>query len=125
MDNTRNHQRLVDDILYAVGSLPDVRLWPRHVGGFAAIGDRLNPKFVRYGIPGESDLQGIIKPSGRYLCIEVKTGSGKLSKAQRVWRDMIVGFGGLHIVGKSVDQVIAELQDAIKWGQLTRGQGME
>lgn len=116
MDNTRNHQRLVDDILYAVGSLPNVRLWPRHVGGFAAIGDRLNPKFVRYGIPGESDLQGIIKPSGRYLCIEVKTGSGKLSKAQRAWRDMIIEFGGLHIVARNLDDAVSAIQDAINGG---------
>lgn len=64
---------------------------------------------LKYGIPGETDLQGIIAPMGRFLAIEVKTGTGKLSDEQESYKAMIQKFGGLHIVARNVQQVLDEL----------------
>lgn len=104
--STAAHQKLVDDILYALGSRPDVRLWIRVVGF-----DRL--KKIRYGIPGESDLDGIVAPWGIHLSIEVKSGNAKMNEDQIIWKKMIERFGGWHILAKSVEQVIEELNGKI------------
>jgi len=110
MNNTKEHQQLVDDILFAVGSLPDVRLWPRRVGLAVPI-DRDHPIF--FGMKGETDLQGIVRVCinkkrlvGIHLAIEVKTGSGRLSPDQVLWRDMIIRFGGRYIEARSIDDAL-------------------
>ena len=90
---------LVDEIMYAVGSLPNVRIWPRYVG----YDDRAK---ISYGIVGEPDLEGIISPLGRMLCIEVKTGDAVLSKKQKIRRAMLEKFGALYIEARSVEQVL-------------------
>lgn len=104
MNNTKEHQKLVDDILHSVGSYRHIRLWIRVVGFDES-------RKIKYGINGESDLDGIIAPHGRKLCIEVKTGKGKLSVDQIKYRDMILKFGGIYIKATSVDQVLKELKD--------------
>jgi hypothetical protein len=106
--STEEHQKLCDDVLHAVGSLPNVRLWPRVVGTGRALNNY--DHVVSYGVPGESDLDGIIGPNGRKLSIEVKTGKAKLNEEQKKWKAMIKKFGGVHIVARSVEQVLAELK---------------
>jgi hypothetical protein len=108
MGSTKEHQELCDKILFAVGSLPNVRLWPRVVG----VGRALNNynHVVSYGIPGESDLDGIIGPNGRKLSIEIKTGKSQLRSEQKKWKAMIEKFGGVHIVARSVEQCLADLE---------------
>lgn len=103
MIQNRNHQKLVDEILFALGSRPDVRLWTRSVG-FDFV------KKIKFGITGESDLQGIIAPSGRMLCIEVKTNSGRLTKEQIRWRDMVCKFGALYIEARTLEQTLADFE---------------
>lgn len=111
MNNTHAHQELVDQILIAVGSHPRVRLWPRRVGVAIPLGKQ-HP--VRFGIPGETDLQGIIAPWGRLLAIEVKTGSGRLSKDQARFRNMIEKFGGLYVEARSVEDALQAVLGAIE-----------
>lgn len=102
MDNTKEHQKLVDDILFAVGSLPNVRIWPRHVGF-----DYMRK--IKFGVEGESDLDGIIGPNGKRLSIEVKTGTGKLNAAQKRWKEMILKFGGVYVEARSVKDALDEI----------------
>lgn len=106
MDNTKEHQKLVDDILFAVGSLPRVRAWPRQVGF-----DYLRK--IKFGLEGETDIDGIIAPSGRKLCIEVKTGTGRLSAAQKRYRDMVVKFGAVYVEARSVQDAVDAVQRAL------------
>ena len=103
MNNTLRHNKLLDDILFHIGSSKNIRLWVRVVGFD-------EKRKIKYGIPGESDLQGIIYPGGRMLSIEVKTGKGRLTGEQKRWRNMILKFGGIHIVARSVEEVLAELK---------------
>jgi len=107
LNNTKAHQELLDKIMLAVGSLPNVRIWPRGVG---LAKNMYNENVIRYGIPGESDLDGIIAPHGRRLHIEIKTGSGKLSEKQQKFKAMIEKFGGVYIEARSVEDCLTELK---------------
>lgn len=109
MNNYAQHQKLLDEILLAVGSMPEVRLWPRHVGCARHLH---TGGIIRYGVVGESDLDGILQ-GGRRLAIEVKSGRGRLSKEQMRWRDMLIKYNALYIEARSVAQVLKEINDAL------------
>lgn len=96
----------MDDLLFAFGKRPDVRLWIRVVGF-----DHMLK--IKYGITGECDLQGIVLPKGRMLAIEVKTGNAVLSKEQKIWKIMIEKFGGIYILARSVEQALTDFEKQI------------
>ena len=126
MNNHAAHSKLVDDILFAIGALPDVRLWQRRVGlatPVKFVEGKCVPigKPIYFGIKGESDLQGIIRirkmkfgsqvvqltrPLGLMLAIEVKTGKGELTEEQEKWKKMIESFGGIFIEARSVEETL-------------------
>lgn len=108
MNNTIPHQKLVDDILFHVGSKPWARCWVRVVGFDSS-------RNIRYGIVGETDIDGIII-GGRRLCIEVKTGSGKLSRDQKTFRMVMENFGALYIEARDTDglvSIVRKVSDAV------------
>ncbi len=76
------------------GARNDCRLWQNQSG----IGRGLsNDGIIRFGLRGSADILGIF--SGGYLvAIEVKTGAGRQSKAQRAFEQMITRFGGHYAV---------------------------
>jgi hypothetical protein len=86
-----------------------IRIWRGNTGA-AVFGDQ----FVRFGVPGESDIRGILAPSGRFVAIEVKAGKDRMSDKQIAFRNMVLQFGGIHIIGRSVEQVIAEMEAHIR-----------
>lgn len=72
-----------------------------------------NPERVfAAGKPGVSDWIGLLC-TGRFLAIEVKTGTGKLSKEQIAFRAMVESFGGLFIEGRNVDEVVERVKSAV------------
>lgn len=103
MNNTRGHQKLVDDILFAIGSDRRARVWITVNGTFRTMG--ANPRLVKVGLPGACDITGI-RCDGRRIEIEVKTGSGRLSPAQKNWRDMILASGGIWVEARSVKDAV-------------------
>lgn len=119
MNNTVVHQKFVQALLLAFGSKPYMRVWERFVGaGRAMNSDRI----IAFGLPGESDIQGILMPNGRMICIEAKTGKAKLTDRQEKFRAMILKFGGIYIearadseagIAKGVERAIAELETSI------------
>jgi hypothetical protein len=98
MNNTIAHQKLLDEILLAIGSCPDIRVWKRVVGFD-------EKRKIHYGIKGESDIDGI-KMGGQRICIEVKTGNAVQTKEQKVFQAMIEKFGGLYILARSVEDAL-------------------
>ena len=41
---------------------------------------------IRYGLGvGGADLVGLVRPTGRWFALEVKTAAGRLSKEQKNW----------------------------------------
>ncbi len=96
-------KELQSAILRAFGTLPVLRLWRANVGVA-----RLGRRVVRFGIPGQGDLTGIL-PDGRRLEIEVKTVAGRQSPAQRRFQEMMERFHGVYILARSIEDVRREL----------------
>jgi len=115
---------LQNKIIRAIGTRPDVRIWRSHPGGAT-----LQGRFVRFGIPGQADVTGILPvvqvlscphcdgqlstpPLGVRLEIEVKTETGRLSKDQKNFQGMIERFGGIYIVARSPQAVLDIIRNA-------------
>lgn len=84
----------------------DMRLW-RANSGVATYEDG---RTVRFGIPGQADLSGILQ-GGRRLEIEVKSPDGRQTPQQAAFQKMIEAFGGLYILARSVEDVEEALDD--------------
>lgn len=104
------------EIMKAWGAHPALRIWRQNTGvGWFANGQPARRKDpgaypVKFGVPGQGDLSGLILPSGRRLEIECKTVKGKQSEDQRNFQAMIERFGGLYVLARSVadvDQALA------------------
>lgn len=85
------------------------RVFRNNVGLFMAEKGNM----VRTGLcVGSCDLIGLTN-TGRFLAIEVKTKSGKLSEPQRLFIDGVNRMGGIAIVAHSVDDVIIQLKSRL------------
>ena len=85
---------------------PGVRCWRQNTGAFK--GEYKGKKrFVRYGVTGQSDISGIMLPSGRRIEIEVKRPKpyGKEpTNEQLAWMAMIREHGGIAFWCDSLDK---------------------
>jgi hypothetical protein len=72
----------------------------RNNSGATKVGNR----FVRFGEPGSPDILGILQ-GGRMLCVEAKTGKGRLSASQGAWLALAREAGALVIVARSVTEL--------------------
>ena len=67
-------------------------------------------RYVRFGLPGASDIIGIM-PDVRFLAVECKrSDGGRLSPQQKVFLDKIKEAGGVAVVAASLD----DLREAIE-----------
>lgn len=97
-------QQIQNEILRTFGTDSRLRLWRANVG-VACIGRRV----VRFGIPGQADLTGIL-PGGVRLEVEVKADDGRQTTEQKNYQAMIEGLGGVYVLARSVKDV----RDAIE-----------
>lgn len=105
-------KELQTQILEQIGSRPDVRLWRANVGTAVVPGGRV----ISFGVPGQADLSGIVIGSGRRLEVEVKGEKGRQSKQQKSFEEMILRFGGIYVLARSVGDVERAIDQA-KGGQ--------
>lgn len=100
------------DIRLALGQTPGLRVFRNNVG---AIKDR-NNRLVRYGlVTGSADLIGwqsvviteamVGQRFARFLSVEVKTPTGRLSPEQETWQAAVQKAGGIAVVARSVDDI--------------------
>lgn len=108
MNNSSSHSSLVSAIRLELGQEADLTLWPVQPGGVADATGRP----MRCGPLGMSDLIGILAPQGRWICLEVKTGRGKLRPDQVLWLDLIRRRGGFGAEVRSVEDARAALARA-------------
>lgn len=105
MPNTperKSEARIKYEVLRDFGNLDWCRIWNAATGVARPIG---NPEaVVRYGVPGQGDVTGILYPGTR-LEIETKTAKGKQRKAQENYQAMIESLGGIYILARSTDDV--------------------
>ena len=97
------HKDLVRLILLAIS--PFGLAWSNDTPGLAY--DRNGNPF-NSGLTGSSDILACIK--ARFIAIECKTGTGKLSTPQRAFRDAVQRAGGIFIEARSVEDVTAILR---------------
>ena len=96
---------LIAAILHASAEWPSVRLWRQNTGAARGPGG----VYIRFGVPGQADISGILAPHGQRIEIEAKTKTGRQRPEQKKWQAMIERFGGLYILARSVDDVRAGL----------------
>lgn len=99
-------QQILNSILRTFGTRSDMRIWRANTGAA-----RFGNQVVRFGIPGQADITGLLLPSGRRLEIEVKSHSGEQRPEQKDFEAMIKRFGGLYILARSVTDVEMALQE--------------
>lgn len=88
-----------------------VPAWRANSGRFQRVGkDGRTHVYSMAGAKGLSDIVGILPPSGRMLCVEVKSATGKLRPDQAAFLDNARRAGALAFVARSV----ADLEAALK-----------
>jgi hypothetical protein len=107
-NNNVNHSALIASIRLDLGQEPDLTMWPVQPGGIPDGSGRP----MRCGPPGMSDLIAILAPTGRWFCIEGKTGKGQQRPDQVLWGDLIRKRGGFYAVVRSVEDARAALARA-------------
>lgn len=58
----------------------------------------------RYYKRGTADILGVL-PGGRFLAIEVKSKTGRLSMHQKMFIEAVNAYGGLGFVARSIEDV--------------------
>lgn len=92
----------------------NIRVWRNNRVKTMAVGKGGKQRMISAGIDGQADISGIIGPFGRRVEVEVKAGSDRLSDAQKAFRSMILGLGGVYVEARSVEAGIAELERQLK-----------
>lgn len=103
--SAEKHNRLVTEILLAIGQRRDCRVWPNETGAAYRDGH-----LIHYGRKGSSDIIGLTS-DGKILCIEVKTGKASQQKNQISFEKMILTFGGRYFLAREVDSAIKFLDN--------------
>lgn len=109
-DHSAEHTKLVHDILKDLGAGPNGRVWQSKTGaGYPP--DQSN-RLVFFGLKGSSDIFGIMKPRGRFLALEAKTGKGAPTTDQRAFLAMVNAMGGIGRVVRSIEEARAAFAEA-------------
>ncbi len=95
---------LQNQILRTFATRSDMRLWRANTGAA-----RFGKRVVRFGIPGQADLTGILA-GGRRLEIEVKAPGGTQTIEQEHYQQIIQRFGGVYVLAYSVADVYRALE---------------
>ena len=106
-------KKIQREIEAALGAEPDLLLLRNSVGMAKHTSDDGKTWHVPYGLgTGSPDLVGILAPSGRWVCLEVKAAEGDVDPAQlkchAIWRK----FGAFVAVVRSVEEARAALDEA-------------
>jgi hypothetical protein len=58
------------------------------------------------GLKGVSDIIAVIPPHGRFLGVECKSPTGRLSESQKNFGDLVAGAGAVYLVVRNVGELI-------------------
>lgn len=105
--------RLLSEIRLALGRDPRVVLWRNNTGSALQDYGSAGLKPLRYGLAvGSSDLIGLVRPSGRFVALEVKSPRGQVSREQAMFLALVESMGGVARVVRSVDEARAAIEEA-------------
>lgn len=107
-------KQIQNAVLREFGTRPACRLWRANVG-VARIGGpgSAGGRVVRFGVPGQADLSGIL-PGGLRLEIEVKRPGCPQTPEQRAFQRMIQRFGGVYVLARSVQDVWSAIGEYLR-----------
>lgn len=110
---------VLKDCLKWLNSQPHIWAWRRNVAATLIHG-----RYLRFGQPGMSDIEGIILVDGRgiHLEVEVKREGETPTGNQRAWLAAIAGHGGVALWAHSVAMLEYKLRHGFKrrgwkWGE--------
>jgi len=96
---TETEKEIQNAIIRAFGTRTDMTIWRQNTGAA-----RYGRQVVRFGIPGQADLSGILD-GGRRIEIECKSPTGRQTHEQAAFQRMIEKRGGIYILARSVEDV--------------------
>ena len=99
-------RNILKAVLDALRHHPRVAFADRRQSGVFVDGER----HIRVGSVGVGDISGMLKVSGRYFEIEVKTETGKATDAQITRMNMIWDAGGIAGIARSVEAALTILE---------------
>lgn len=88
-----------------------IMAWRNNSGLAMMRGRGGKPQPVRFGKKGSSDILGVL-PGGRLLAVECKASDGKPTDEQIAFLDRVRAAGGVAILARSLDDLIAGLREA-------------
>lgn len=103
---------VVAEVLLALGTRPDCRVWRHNTG---KLEDRTG-RWVSFGLEGSGDVQGVLSIKvgrvviGVSLWVECKSATGRLRERQRNFRRMIESLGGIYIVARSGNDAVSGVE---------------
>jgi len=90
--------QLLTQVMRALAIEPGVIAWRSNTRTL-----RLGGRLTRFGLGnGSADVIGLVSPSGRFLALELKTETGRVSDEQKKWGQAVVKAGGMYAVVRSV-----------------------
>jgi hypothetical protein len=99
----------VKNAVLAYLKMRGIMAWSNNSGAGNIVDQRRGTcRFIRFGLPGSSDIIGILD-GGQFLAIECKTKEGRLSDLQQVFLDDIRLRGGIAFVARGIEDVDREL----------------
>ncbi|MBQ7284675.1 MAG: hypothetical protein IJW72_00265 [Alphaproteobacteria bacterium] len=104
LSDTKQESTIQKEILLEFGARQDMRIWRQNTGAL-----KIDDRFIRFGVPGQADITGLLIPSGRRLEIEVKKLKGAQRESQKNFEKMIIKSGGVYITARSVEEVYTKL----------------
>ena len=91
---------IMQSIRLALGQEPDLVLWRFAPSAPSDDGGRV----IRTAPTGIPDLCGILAPSGRWFCLEVKTATGRVRPEQTQWHSLARSRGAFVAVVRSPEE---------------------
>lgn len=108
--STKSEHQIQNEILATFGARKDMRIWRQNTGAIV-----IDNRMVKFGVPGQADITGLLIPSGKRIEIEVKDAKGRQRETQKKFQAMIEKAGGIYILARSVDDVYKKLSTYL-WG---------
>jgi hypothetical protein len=98
-------------ILGLLARVPGVTAWRNNTGAVAIPATPTRKRrFVRFSVPGISDIIGFVEPNARFLAIEAKRPGQTLAPNQRAFLERVQRANGIGIAAWSTEDVVREFR---------------
>jgi hypothetical protein len=107
----RREAEVLREVMRYLSNRPDIFWWRANTGAA-----QLKGRHVRFGILGCADIIGCYR--GRFVAIECKSTTGRISREQESFRDEVLKHHGQWILARSVEDVVNGVKEIEWWSTL-------